>query len=275
LGKREKGVSHLRCGAPTTAQCRGGGGERKGGRAHLGGAHDDGRSGARWRDSLRSEHTALTALRAAVQRGEAAMGENCAGDRGCSWRENWATGGRNRAQLAKKTARGRFPSLEFRTGGSIWKKHSAQQLLTRGPGWAAAAAALHARRARVGPGAGAVGTWAARRVGCQASWAASVRGAGLARLTRARWTGEGMARWAAAGAGVGRGARGPARGGSGAGGGEAGSWAERGGKGREGRGRLGRPSWAREGVGLNSVFPFLSLFLLFSIYFSWTLCVNK
>jgi hypothetical protein len=75
-------------------------------------------------------------------------------------------------------------------------------------------------------------------VGCQASWAASVRGAGLARLTRARWTGEGMARWAAAGAGVGRGARGPARPGAGPSGGErgereGGDWAGRAGPGRE------------------------------------------
>jgi hypothetical protein len=86
-----------------------------------------------------------------------------------------ATGGRNRAQLAKKIARWWFPSLEFRTGGSIWKKHSVQQLLMRGPGWAAAAVALHARRAlrahdarvlgqalaRRGPGR--LGAWAARR----------------------------------------------------------------------------------------------------------------
>jgi hypothetical protein len=46
--------------------------------------------------------TATAALRAAVRRGEAAMGENCAGDRGCSWRENWATGGRNRASGGSK-----------------------------------------------------------------------------------------------------------------------------------------------------------------------------
>jgi hypothetical protein len=197
LGKREKGVSHLRCGAPTTAQCRGGRGERKGGRAHLGGAHDDGRSGARWRDLRRSEHTASTALRAAVRRGEAAMGENCAGDRGCSWRENWATGGRNRAQLAKKTARGRFPSLEFRTGGSIWKKHSAHQLLTRGPGWTAAAAALHALRARDARVLGQVrltlaGTWAGGVAGRLRACAGGSAGAGMGcgRRTGPRARGE-------------------------------------------------------------------------------------
>jgi hypothetical protein len=38
-------------------------------------------------------------------------------------------------------------------------------------------------------------------------------------------------------------------------------WAERGGEGERGKGRLGQPSWAREGVGLNSVFPFLFFFL--------------
>jgi hypothetical protein len=51
------------------------------------------------------------------------------------------------------------------------------------------------------------------------------------------------------------------------------------GRGREKRGgrgeRLGRPSWAREGVGLKSFSPFLFFFFLFSIYFSLTLCANK
>jgi hypothetical protein len=143
----------------------------------------------------------------------------------------------------------------------------------------AAACAACARRARCW-----ARRWRGRGLGLGAR---GCRGAGLARAAgwaaaagerrreragpRGRRARVGLARGphraAAAGAQLGcTGARGPTRG----------SW--RGGpRGEERgeRGRLGRPSWAREGVGLNSVFPFLSLFLLFSIYFSWTLCVNK
>jgi hypothetical protein len=176
---------------------------------------------------------------------------------GNGWKKSCATGEENCARAVS--------SLEIRTGVSIWKKHSAHQLLTRGPGWAAAVAALHALRALCAHNARVLGqalaraeTWAAwlpRRVGCQASWAAGACGP-----------------------------RGCLR--AGGGGGEAGAmgwlagWAERGaglsgGKGERGKGRLGRPSWAREGVGLKSISLFFSFFFLFSIYFSLTLCANK
>jgi hypothetical protein len=134
------------------------------------------------------------------RRGEAAMGENCAGDRRRSWRENWATGeeklcsGRgNRAQLAKKTARGRFLlwkiAQAFRFG-----RNTVRKLLTRGPGWSGGGAgrpraAARATRAR---------TWAGARLGGGSSARAGLAGGNGALGRR--------------GAGVGRGAHGPARG---------------------------------------------------------------
>jgi hypothetical protein len=97
---------------------------------------------------------------------------------GNGWKKSCATGEENCARAVS--------SLEIRTGVSIWKKHSAHQLLTRGPGWAAAVAALHALRALCAHNARVLGqalaraeTWAAwlpRRVGCQASWAAGACG---------------------------------------------------------------------------------------------------
>jgi hypothetical protein len=75
-----------------------------------------------------------------------------------------------------------------------------------------------------------------------------------------------MARWAAAGAGVGCGVRGPARGVL-ARGGEAGSWAERGGRKRGKGGWRGGGGWAREGgwaeICFSFSFLFLTLFYLF------------
>jgi hypothetical protein len=44
---------------------------------------------------------------------------------------------------------------------------------------------------------------------------------------------------------------------------------------RRGRGRLGRPRWAREERWAEFYFSFSFLFFLFSIYFSLTLCANK
>jgi hypothetical protein len=98
---------------------------------------------------------------AADRRDEAAMARTAQGGRGRSWRENWTTGGRNRAQLAKKTARGRFSSLEIRTGVPIWKKHNAQASdararLERRRRWASTRGCVRATRAE---------TWAGARLG--------------------------------------------------------------------------------------------------------------
>jgi hypothetical protein len=84
-----------------------------------------------------------------------------------------------------------------------------------------------------------------------------------------------MARWAAAGAGVGCGVRGPARGVLAWGGGRPGVGPSGGEK--EGEGGAGAVGWLGQGrgAGLKSVFPFLFFFFLFSIYFSLTLCENK
>jgi hypothetical protein len=198
------------------------------------------------------------------RRGEAAMGENCAGDRRRSWRENWATGeeklcsGRgNRAQLAKKTARGRFLlwkiAQAFRFG-----RNTVRKLLTRGPGWSGSGAGRP--RAR-GPGLGR-------------GWA------GVAARALGWRGGGGMARWAAAGLGWAAARAGPARGeelarrGKRPGAGPP-RWAERGGeRGGRGDGAVGRLGQGR-GAGLKSAFPFLFFFLLFSIYSSLTLCENK
>jgi hypothetical protein len=148
-----------------------------------------------------------------------------------------------------------------------WRRRS----FTRGR---AAACAACARRARCW-----ARRWRGRGLGLGAR---GCRGAGLARAAgwaaaagerrheragpRGRRARVGLARGphraAAAGAQLGcTGAREPTRG-------ELARWAE-GGEERGERGRLGRPSWAE------FCFPFLSLFLLFSIYFSWTLRVNK
>jgi len=96
------------------------------------------------------------------RRGEAAMGENCAGDRGCSWRENWATGGRNRAQLAKKTARGRFLLWKFAQAFRFGRS-TARKLLTRGPGWSGGGAGRSTRASAAGR--------AAERAAWAAAWA--------------------------------------------------------------------------------------------------------
>jgi hypothetical protein len=199
-------------------------------------------------------------------------GENCAGGRGRSWRGNWTTGGRNRAQLEKKTARGRFSSLEIRTGVPIWKKHSAQATdararLERRRRWA-----LHASERSKG----------ALRAAGRAAWAR-------------RWLGLGCFARARVGAGAGPpwswAARGPTwggwRGGLAGEKPEAGpprSWPTRervGAVGRAGRKRGGGGrGWAGrngpgKGVGPLFLFLFPSLFFLFSIYFSLTLCANK
>jgi hypothetical protein len=194
-------------------------------------------------------------------------GENCAGGRGRSWRGNWTTGGRNRAQLAKKTARGRFSSLEIRSGVLIWKKHNAQATdvrarLERRRHWA-----LHAsERSKGALSAAERAAWARRwlGLGCFAraggSW-----GWAAAELSCTRARAGGLARWA--------------------GGGKTGSWAAaelaheregwRGGPSGEkerGRGaRVGWPKWAREGGWATFPFPFsfsfLSVFYLFQFDF--------
>jgi hypothetical protein len=171
--------------------------------------------------------------------------------------EKLGTRAEKSAQLAKKTARGRFPSLEFRTGSSFWKKHSAHQLLTRGPGRAAAAAALHALRARdarvAGPGAGAGG---------DLGWGRGALGRGaLGRGAVGRAAGEvRCARWLPLrGAGVGREARGPAREFWRGGGGESWELGRRGGP-NGGRGER-EGGWAE--IHFSFSFLFLSLFYLF------------
>jgi hypothetical protein len=138
------------------------------------------------------------------------------------------------------------------------KKNSARWLFDARAQAVAAAAGVHALRARnarldVRPGLGRGAGWAASR-----GWAGARglgRGAELGRTARAGPRGRS---WRGGPSGGEKGMLGRAGGG---------------GEGREGeRGRLGRPRWAREGSW--ATFPF-SFFFLFSIYFSLTVCANK
>jgi hypothetical protein len=195
------------------------------GRAHLGGAHDDGRSGARHSGDVDAESGGEARLRRWI--GEAKQ----------QWRElrrgSWAFVARKLDNGWKKSC----ATSEENCG--LWKfaqafrfgRSTARKLLTRGPGWSgggagrprAAACALRARRPGLGRG------WAGTRA-------------------RARWAGGGEWRagpprelgWAAACAGP--------RGGFWRGGGGGGRALGRAGGRKRGKGGLARwAGWAREG----------------------------
>jgi hypothetical protein len=186
--------------------------------------------------------------------------------------------------------------LEFRVAGSIWEEVHCFQ--ARGPHWAAAAAAaLHARTCARWARARRAATGAGWERG-RPRWAELAREAGLGGLARAlgSWgrgagalscRGGGLGR-ARVGAGVGSGAgtrAGPGArvreaGGAGLGQGHAraheGEMALGRAGGEEGAAGLAEMGQGRGGGlrGLISIFSFLSLFFLFSFYFSLILCAN-
>jgi hypothetical protein len=211
--------------------------------------------------------TATAAFRAAVRRGEerdrgeAAVGENYAGI------------------MARKLGDGRKKLRVWR-----FQEDKQGRLLTRGP-WLGSGGGGRPPRAGRGRARNARWRWATRRArGRLQARLCCRRGDGL---RQARWAGvhgwAGARSWAGGrGAGwavwlvqgerqaeLGRAHAGPR------GEGRLARWAERGENERGGGGGwAGRDGPGRRG-GLNSISPFLSLFFLFSIYFSLTLCANK
>jgi hypothetical protein len=181
------------------------------------------RGSERWREERETSSPRWTSGGAPAGRGS---GGGSARSEGEIVARKWATSGRN-------CASGGCFSLKNRTAGSFWKKHSASCTWDRLGGGGRRSKTLRARNARrLGRGLGALARSLGRAGLARALWAGVARG----RVGEC-WRGDGPRRWELA-------------------------WAERGGK-RGGRGRLGRPKWAREG-GLGH-FP--SLFIPEIVFF--------
>jgi hypothetical protein len=161
------------------------------------------------REERRNELTSATAVSLAG-RGRCRRG----GSDGGSWR--------SRGDAGEKTGRRAVVLLEFRVAGSIWEE--ALCLQARGPHWAAAAAALHARTCARWARARRAATGAGLSSRAELGWELA-RWGSWAALARAH-EGERLARWA-----------------------ERGGGGRREGKGAAGVGRLGRKAKGNRGAG--------------------------